>query len=86
MHFQIIQGGLAGRPQQVSSRTIVEEARRRISALGYDVYRARMLATGEPIPKTIERLRSQIEFVALKLSALAAPPADFTDDGYWPQP
>ncbi len=86
MHFQIIQGGLAGRPQQVSSRTIVEEARR--THFGARLRRLQGADAGdrEPIPKTIERLRLQIEFVALKLSALAAPPPDFADDGYWPQP
>lgn len=86
MNLRIIQGGLADRPRQTQPTTIADEAKRRVAALGYDAYRLRMLATGEPIPRTIDRLRMQIEFVAGKLQALAAPPEDFTDDGYWPHP
>jgi hypothetical protein len=86
MNFRIIQGGLAGLPKRAPSRTIDEEARRRISTLGYDTYKTRMLATGEPIPMAIERVRLQIEFIAQKLEALGAPPQDFTDDVYWPHP
>ncbi|WP_137155464.1 hypothetical protein [Rhizobium sp. FKL33] len=86
MNFRIIQGGLESRPQRSPSRTIEDEARRRIASLGYDAYRIRKLATDEPIPKAIDRVRMQIEFVAQTLSALAAPPEDFTDDAYWPHP
>jgi hypothetical protein len=86
MNFRIIQGGMATRPHQARSQTIGDEARRRIAALGYDAYRARMLATGEPVPKSVDRLRMQIEFVAKTLSSLAATPEDFADDAYWPSP
>ncbi|ACP25552.1 hypothetical protein NGR_c17880 [Sinorhizobium fredii NGR234] len=85
MKFRVIEGGKAIEAAiTVGSTTIRAEAERRMTAAGYDQWRVRNLATGAPIPRPIQYLKMQIDFVAEKLEQLNPMPADFTDDKYWP--
>ena len=85
MKFRVIEGGKATEPNvTVESATIRAEAERRIRAAGYEQWRTRSLATGAPIPRPIQYLKMQIDFVAEKLEQLTPIPSDFTDDKYWP--
>ncbi|MCA1405280.1 hypothetical protein I6F26_12955 [Ensifer sp. IC3342] len=84
MKFKVIDGGKANGAMSADRPTIRAEAERRIMATGYEQWRVRSLATGSPIPRSIQYLKMQIEFVAEKLEQLNPVPGDFTDDKYWP--
>ncbi|THK37127.1 hypothetical protein EHS39_14950 [Ensifer sp. MPMI2T] len=84
MKFKVIDGGKANEAMCADGPTIRAEAERRIRATGYEQWRVRSLATGSPIPRSIQYLKMQIEFVAVKLEQLNPVPGDFTDDKYWP--
>ncbi|MFD2343003.1 hypothetical protein GHK62_16095 [Sinorhizobium terangae] len=84
MKFRVIDGGKVNEAMSADSPTIRAEADRRIKATGYEQWRVRSLATGSPIPKSIQFSKMQIEFVAEKLEQLNPIPGDFTDDRYWP--
>ncbi|KQS65257.1 hypothetical protein ASG39_08360 [Rhizobium sp. Leaf371] len=60
------------------------EARRRLSALGYDRHRARVLATGIDMPRDIHIRHLQIMAIALALGSLETIPDDYRSDAYWP--
>lgn len=84
MMFRVIDGGKVKEAVPADRPTIRAEAERRIKATGYEQWRVRSLATGSPIPSSIQYLKMQIEFVASKLEELNPMPGDFTDDKYWP--
>ncbi|OLP53478.1 hypothetical protein BJF92_00775 [Rhizobium rhizosphaerae] len=60
------------------------EMARRLAPLNMARWDARLKATGLPVPRHIDRKRREIEFVAQALGRLAAIPADYRDDLYWP--
>ncbi|ASY63333.1 hypothetical protein SJ05684_c18910 [Sinorhizobium sojae CCBAU 05684] len=85
MKFRVIEGGKAVETTPVTGPArISQEADRRIKASGYEQWRVRSLATGAPIPSSIQYLKMQIDFVAEKLRQLSTIPHDFADDKYWP--
>ncbi|MCA1440696.1 hypothetical protein I6F07_10785 [Ensifer sp. IC4062] len=84
MKFKVIDGGKANEAMSADKPNVRVEAERRIKAIGYEQWRVRSLATGSPIPSSIQYLKIQIEFVAEKLELLNPIPGDFTDDKYWP--
>jgi hypothetical protein len=85
MRFRVIEGGKAIETRRGAGPAgIRDEAERRIKATGYEQWRVRSLATGAPIPRSIQYLKMQIDFVAEKLEQLNPMPTDFTDDKYWP--
>ncbi|MDK1386786.1 hypothetical protein QN224_15355 [Sinorhizobium sp. 8-89] len=85
MKLRVIEGGKANEAMSADREASIRaEAERRIKATGYEQWRVRSLATGAPIPRPIQYLKMQIEFVAEKLEALNPIPGDFTDDKYWP--
>lgn len=88
MHLRVIEGGLredgARAPVSISARHVEAEAARRIKVSGYDNCRVRHLATGAPIPKALQYLKLQINWVADTLAGLDPIPADYADDKYWP--
>lgn len=76
----------SGKKQNALSRTdVAAEATRRIKASGYERCRIKQLATGEPIPRALQYLKIQIDWVADTLAGLDPIPADFADDKYWPR-
>ena len=96
MNLRVIEGGrgtfcevpsldiLDSDPTPPQSADVRREADRRLRRLDYDRWRNRELATGLPMPRDVRYLAMQIEFVAQKLAALPAIPADYRADVYWP--
>ncbi|WP_275788760.1 hypothetical protein [Pararhizobium gei] len=60
------------------------EALRRLKEAGYEQYRVRSMATGQPIPRELKHFQMQIDLVAEKLAGLCPIPTDYTEDLYWP--
>jgi hypothetical protein len=86
MHLRVIEGG---RNQEARRRGPVRadveaEAARRGKTAGYERMRARHLTTGEPIPKPLQHLKIQMDWVVEALSGIDPIPADYADDKYWP--
>lgn len=69
----------------VGVRDVEAEARRRLSVLGHERYRARSLATGIDMPREIHIKHLQIMAIALALSSLESIPDDYRSDVYWPK-
>lgn len=91
MRFTVIEGGRSTDTpdkqfrQSLSARDVEIEARRRLKEAGFERSHVRYQVTGEPVPRALQYLRLQINWVAETLASIDPIPADFTDDKYWPK-
>lgn len=90
MNLRVIEGGLgraAGKlagGRMPAPLDVMREAERRLGESGYQLARAKSLATGIQMPALLRYLQMQLDFAADMLSRLDPIPGDFREDRYWP--